>query len=533
MKGLLATLPFFSDKRPASNVEAEYNNTDRLLEEVDRETGVSKYVSGLPVITGVDKYVDRQQALLPVKSGPSGVELYLEDRPNKSSVSKYLQNNASLGMSGVAKYLKNQPEANVSSVDKYVANRKILALTNPKSSGVENYLKRQKPVEKEEMVVSSVADYLLKNETDKPASSVAKYISKKNVDSRKIHNLTGVEKYQLEQEIAAKKEAAAMIVDRFLKEQAKLAQEKMLAEKEAAEIAEREARLAESLSALDPDDNEQISAVDRYVSQQESLLKDKPQITSVTRYVAKKRVEESSKPVKSSVEKYLTSSNKQNKPEQGLSGVAKYIKNKELIEKSLPKTSGVSRYLRTKSVEDLKSPRLSGVAKYLTKVRATINVAAATIEKSLEGEFIPAGQSRVDKYLEEKKSTESLTRKTRVEKYLDQQVPVVKETHVPTRVEMYIDEQIEVDKKDRVSGVEKYLTKKNDENEVLALEYQVEDIVNEEESSSVDLYLRNKKEIETVVVEKEEIKSLSGVERYMNEKAMKNATGVEKYLRNL
>ena len=54
---------------------------------------------------------------------------------------------------------------------------------------------------------------------------------------------------------------------------------------------------------------------------------------------------------------------------------------------------GVSKYVTKKSVTEKQKPEVSGVAKYMAKVKSVMDSAATKIEKTLEGEFIPAGQN--------------------------------------------------------------------------------------------------------------------------------------------
>ena len=118
----------------------------------------------------------------------------------------------------------------------------------------------------------------------------------------------------------------------------------------------------------------------------------------------------------------------------------------------------------------------------------------------------------------------------------------VKEVHVSTGVDMYLEEQAVVARNSAVSGVEKYLASQQ-EKQVFVSEQVSEELVSVEDVdvateevevavvTGVDRYLRSKPEAEEKVVE------LSGVDKYMErqtvlakEKAIANATGVERYL---
>ncbi len=83
MKGLLAMLPFFSDKQSVSTVEKKQEDSLGRESETKEITGVSKYVNSLPVVTGVDKYLGRQEDKIVVYQGLTKVEKYLNNVPKK------------------------------------------------------------------------------------------------------------------------------------------------------------------------------------------------------------------------------------------------------------------------------------------------------------------------------------------------------------------------------------------------------------------------------------------------------------------
>ena len=250
MKGLLAALPFFSSKGTASKVDENRSSSSVYELDANGQSGVAKYVSNMPVTTGVDKYLGKQVAKVPVNTGPTGVEKYLDGRPQKSGVAKYLEDNETAGVSGVTKYMRGMDTAPASGVAKYVANQMVLAKTTSKSSSVEKYLRKQSLSEKEVVEPSSVEQYMANKGPETIASTVEKYINKKVSATRVKFDVTGVEKYQLEQDIAEKKKKANAIVERYLEEQAIMLKETAEAEAEALNIAEREARLAESLAGV-------------------------------------------------------------------------------------------------------------------------------------------------------------------------------------------------------------------------------------------------------------------------------------------
>ncbi|MEO1898715.1 MAG: hypothetical protein ABGX68_02855, partial [Methylococcales bacterium] len=141
------------------------------------------------------------------------------------------------------------------------------------------------------------------------------------------------------------------------------------------------------------------------------------------------------------------------------------------------------------------------------------DAASSIIEKSLEGEFIPAsgGESSVDRYVQEQQAIADDNKPTGVAKYLQDRPDIEK-----------LEDQTRLEKEPVVSGVAKYLSAKQQNVEVS------EEVI---QLSSVEKYLQSRPE---VIKEPE---PLSSVERYMAQQAIRekelaiaNATGVEKYL---
>jgi hypothetical protein len=85
MSGLLAALPFFSEKRPDSEIYRAETLSPVSSDSSSSLTGVAKYVDNLPVSSSVDKYLDN----IPVKTG----------------VSNYLANTDAVVVSGVSRYV--------------------------------------------------------------------------------------------------------------------------------------------------------------------------------------------------------------------------------------------------------------------------------------------------------------------------------------------------------------------------------------------------------------------------------------------
>jgi len=179
----------------------------------------------------------------------------------------------------------------------------------------------------------------------------------------------------------------------------------------------------------------------------------------------------------------------------------------------------------------------------MARVRSAVDAAATVVERCLEGEFIPAGheagQSSVDKYLEEKAVIAKESKLTGVAQYLDDRADTVKEIPVSTGVELYLEEQAVIARENAVSGVEKYLASQEQtiESEKVSDELILIEEVEEAETAEivvatgVDKYLQSKPEAVTKAVE------LTGVDKYMEkqsilakEVALANATGVERYL---
>jgi len=505
MNGLLSALPFFSDKRSIVAVEPTHMDVVASARDSSELTGVARYVDNLPVVTGVGKY---------------------------------LEVHGSNGMSGVSKYMRNREDTSISGVSKYMANQKVLSINAPKSSSVDKYLRKQILSEKPEEVVSSVAQYMA-NQVVTEKSSVDNYVAKRVFEARVSANTTGVAKYQLEQEIAEKKKAAALIVERYLQEQAIIAEEKAAAEIEAAELAEREARIARSLAELDESSGDEgLTTVERY-AKQKAVEDEFRVVTGVTKYLARKIAENSLKTPASSVEKYLLSQEAEAKSVPAVSSVEKYLLQKTLAEKSAPLVSGVTKYLKKKSVADINKAPVSGVSKYLARARSVIDSATTAVKSSLEGEFIPAGQetgeSSVDKYIEEKNSLERETGPTGVAKYLNKRTVIEQESDVPLLVEEGLEEsEVVVASNEELSGVARYLAGQASTSVEQVVESESELIMEVEQApvvTGVEKYLQ------TLPAAIKEPVQLTGVEKYMGrqavlaeEKAVANATGVERYL---
>lgn len=433
MNGLLAILPFFSEKRPDSEIYRTDISTVSAGS-TSGQTSVSRYVDNMPVVSGVARYLDDNKGVVVAPSG----------------VAKYMANKM-----GVAEYV-----APISRVQKYIQ-------------------KQSKQHIKQSVVLSSVTQYITSHHTSRVPTSVARYIAKKVVATRTKANLSGVAKYQLEQEMLERKKTVAKIVKKYLEKQSIITKAKLAAEAEAAEVAITQARIAKGMAILDLESGQALSTVERYAKKQALLAKNKPTITRVNKYLANKVAIASQKPPVSRVEKYLANQAIVAKSAPQLSGVAKYVQQKTHIAKSAPKASGVAQYMLKKSTLNKDKPELSGVAKYLTstrtKVKTDVQVTVdAVVDNSLEGEFIPANkavvESSVDKYLQKQKAIAIANKPTGVTQYVAEQATNTPSYDATTQATTEIS-----------TGVEKYLQA-----------ISVASATNQEskQSSSVDRYIR-------------------------------------------
>ncbi len=186
--------------------------------------------------------------------------------------------------------------------------------------------------------------------------------------------------------------------------------------------------------------------------QQAKLAQGKPPISGVAKYLASQLVTESKKPVRSGVAKYLSKQTQptkvkppvssvsryleaqtaaaSNKP--AVTSVSKYIVRHELLDEKQPQASGVAKYLSAQSAlpakvvpqNDSIFERVihSGVAKYLEKQAQLALEALAAAEKSLVGEYIPAGSADdVSKIVNEPTST-AKGAMTGVSRYLETKI---------------------------------------------------------------------------------------------------------------
>ncbi|MBM4207389.1 MAG: hypothetical protein FJ190_05010 [Gammaproteobacteria bacterium] len=367
----------------------------------------------------------------------------INEIPGETGVTRYLM--AVPVVSGVSKYLKKKDKEAMSSVAVYLLRQKIAEKTVPQQTGVAKYLVKAG------------------KETTRAKTCVDKYLLKQEMAQPKFSSLTGVARYQAEQDLIARKQAAAALTQKYKEQEAAIQLAKQ-AEKEAGmqfseeQIHEAEASLVAEAAAA--------TGVGRYLQQTEKSTA-KPS-TGVARYIAQQIINDSQKPVLSKVGLYLRDQAVKENKKPKLTGVAKYLsKLPPVTEKPVtarPKltTTGVSKYLETQQTAEPGKTVLTGVAKYLDKKS---NEEASQIKKledlslretlepefkPVEGEFIPANSfyadTGVSRYLEKiNKTADTVTADfarplTGVAKYLQQQKGPDRDVQLsaPTGVDRYL-----------------------------------------------------------------------------------------------
>jgi hypothetical protein len=164
------------------------------------------------------------------------------------------------------------------------------------------------------------------------------------------------------------------------------------------------------------------TGVGRYIQTQIALAKNKLPVSKVAKYLAQQIVMASKKPVKSGVEKYLLKQRTYAHQKKSISGVSKYIEKQALVANKRPVVSGVahyiskqqrapakvsaiiiktgvSQYMQRQSTGNTQSEGPSGVTRYVAKqsrLRTSKLIKSADFEKSLEGEYLPAGDIRAE-----------------------------------------------------------------------------------------------------------------------------------------
>ncbi len=371
------------------------------------------------------------------------------------------------GLTGVAKYLVSMPL--ITSVTKYVKKQEKQNI-----SGVERYILRQAIAQKNTPPQTGVAKYMVmaeKNSPNRKKTTVDKYLTRIDFSLKPDVTLTGVAKYQAEQELLVKKKLAKEMIEKYRRQEEVAAM--------ATEIASQ-AKLTEVETNATETETEELAAtgIGRYLQTQAARAKFAPKVTGVAKYVARKIALNSQKPQLSRVEKYLRDQKLSGNKKPALTGVAKYLalQPKSVVRVTNEKIaqSGVSKYLANMSASENAKPLVSGVAKYINKQEEIIAQEFVGIEQiklieniieevdqteiCLEGEFIPAKEqepneqvfpiSGVAKYLEKQRVAleDTNTNLSGVSKYLDKQANTAKASLEPAT---------------QVTGVERYLSLRN------------------------------------------------------------------------
>lgn len=314
------------------------------------------------------------------------------------------------GGTGVSRYLMTVPV--VSGVAKYLNKKDKDPVT-----GVSVYVLRQTIAERNAPAVTSVAKYLTKVAKELPhaKSTVDKYLVKQDFAAKKVSSLTGVARYEAEQNLLERKKAAVALTQKYRDEEAAA----MLAKQKAAakELKITKKQIKDAEAAIIAQKKEASTGVGRYL--QQTGMKPDKQSTGVSRYISKKIIADSQKPALSKVSRYIGGQSASSK-KTFLTGVARYLSKQPVATKPSPAKekllpSGVSRYLATQTEVEQHKPAVTGVAKYLdnaakqesSKIKKLENLsklAAEAVGKSVEGEFIPANSfyanTGVSRYLE-------------------------------------------------------------------------------------------------------------------------------------
>jgi hypothetical protein len=404
-----------------------------------------------------------------VVNAPSAVEV--AGQQQQTGVARYLSDLPLI--TGVTKYLKKQPEMVATGVAKYVAKQSLLTPEEaPILTGVAKYVAKTTPTAP---AASGVAKYLaaqmLLNKNKPVLSSVARYINKQEKVMGNAVLLSGVAKYQAEQDLMAKKAAATAMIAKYLKEEAlaaqtkaeaelKKAQEELLAptiEEPAATGVGRFMQTQAKLAQATPP----VSGVAKYLARQLIIESQKPALTGVAKYMSKQpQPAIKAKPAVSSVARYLEAQALASRGKPAFSGVSKYLLRQSLVEKNKPPMSSVSKYVAAHSAIEKIQPKetitaapstetlfervaKSGVAQYLERQAQLALEALAAAEKSLVGEYIPAHE------------TEAGADACKVIQEEQEAVVSIKET--ATGVAKYIEKQIQAAALLKLTSVDRYL----------------------------------------------------------------------------
>lgn len=247
-----------------------------------------------PAVAGLFFFLNRSKSEEIYNTEPN-FPVYTADSSGKTGVAKYLDNQNALllaqtsetetakPVSGVEKYLSSLDKSPASGVSKYVLRQSIAEkqkkqlLGIPEATGVEKYLKNQKPTPEP----TGVAKYL-KNQANQPElSNVAKYLAKQAAISALTPKvvkpkLSGVAKYIAHQESLPQPSRVAKY------------------------LAKQDAISALAAKAVVP---VTLTGVAKYLDEQAK----QPQVSNVAKYLARQALNERQQPAKieTSVEKYM------------------------------------------------------------------------------------------------------------------------------------------------------------------------------------------------------------------------------------
>lgn len=302
-----------------------------LINEAARLTGVAKYISTLPLVTGVSKYLKKQE-----KSQISGVGKYIlrqeireKDAPVATGVAKYIANST-----------KQAGKRNKTTVDKYLFKREFDAKQHAGLTGVARYEAEQNLLEKKRAASAMVERYKAEEARTK---ELAKEMAQAAYASAVVT------------EPDVSEETAETGLGRYLQKQAKKAK-----------------------------NSAKPTGVARYIAKQIIIDSQKPALSSVSKYLRKQTLTAAEKPAVTGVAKYVAQLEQkpapERKPSLPLSGVAKYLAQQDVIEGSKPVKSKVALYLEQQARPEQDKPHLALSHQEETKVLP------------IEGEFIPAGE---------------------------------------------------------------------------------------------------------------------------------------------
>ena len=332
----------------------------------------------------------------------TGVALYLLSTPLVSGVAKYLKKQEKQAMTGVAKYVLRQTIENrnappVTGVTKYLANAAKQAPARKKTC-IDKYLANQAQAEQNLSALTGVARYEAEQAflvRKKAAAALAQRYREEEAEASLAKAAALAESQALSvannEEAMVVEQIAATRVGRYLQEQAQHVK------------------------------NTKPTGVSKYLAQQIIIDSQKPAISKVSRYLRSHK-SATKKPNLTGVALYLSKQQSVPKvaptPKVKLvqSGVARYLE-EQATQAIKPSLTGVAKYMEAQAKLE------SSKTKLLVQLKET------AAETSLEGEFIPAGDfipaspTGVSRYLEKQGTVVSVVKErvTGVSRYIDSQ----------------------------------------------------------------------------------------------------------------